>query len=127
MGPLVTTRVASCIRLMVPVEPYWVRLRRLRNARGLSQPRLYRLTDDVSLDTIRALERDPEQPTRSPRSRSRYPSAAMIERLCRALEVPPEEFPEYRLARARDRLDDRFAGLDQAVAALERIEQELLR
>jgi transcriptional regulator with XRE-family HTH domain len=112
---------------MVPVEPYWVRLRRLRNARGLSQPKLYRLTQDVSLDTIRALERDPAQATRSERPRSRYPSAAMLERLARALEVPPEEFPEYRLARARDLLDDRFSGLDQAVAALERIEQELLR
>ena len=111
---------------MVPEEPYWVRLRRLRNARDLSQPQLYRLVDGVSLDMIRALERDPAKETTSPRPRSRYPSAATLERLCRALEVPPEEFPEYRLAQARDRLDDRIVGLDRAVAALERIEQQLL-
>jgi transcriptional regulator with XRE-family HTH domain len=112
---------------VVPVEPYFVRLRRLREARELSQPKLYRLVDGVSLDMIRALERDPARPTTSPRSRSRYPSAATLERICRALDVPPEEFPEYRLSKARDRLDDRVAGLDRAVAALEPIEHALLK
>jgi transcriptional regulator with XRE-family HTH domain len=109
------------------VEPYWQRLRRLRHARDLSQPQLYRLVEGVSLDMIRALERDPEQATRSTRSRSRYPSAATLERIARALDVPPEEFPEYRLAQARDRLDDRLVGLDRALAALGPIEQQLLK
>ncbi len=126
-GPWDIVRVTSCIRVVVPQEPYWVRLRRLRHARDLSQPQLYRLVDGVSLDMIRALERDPQQVTTSRRSRSRYPSAATLERLCRALGVPAEEFPEYRLAQARDRLDDRLVGLDRAVAALEPIEQQLLR
>jgi transcriptional regulator with XRE-family HTH domain len=112
---------------VAPVEPYWQRLRRLREERGLSQPQLYRETEDVSLEMVRALERDPAKPTRSQRSRSRYPSAATLARICAALGVPPEEFPEYRLALARDRLDDRVVGLDDAVAALGRIERQLLK
>jgi transcriptional regulator with XRE-family HTH domain len=113
------------MRRVVPVEPYHQRLRRLRHARGLSQPQLYRLVEDVSFDTIRALERDPAQPTSSPRARSRYPSPQVLERIARALDVPPEEFPEYRLARARDLLDDREVGLDRAVATLEAVERVL--
>jgi transcriptional regulator with XRE-family HTH domain len=112
---------------VVPVEPYWQRIRRLRQARGLSQPQLYRLVDDVSMDMIRALERDPEKPTTAVRSPSRYPSAATLANLARALEVPPEEFPEYRLALARDRLDDRIVGLEQAMATLAAVERQLLR
>lgn len=109
------------------MEPYWQRLRRLRTERGLSQPQLYRLTQDVSLEMVRALERDPAKATASPRSRSRYPSAATLARICQALGVPPEEFPEYRLAAARDRLDDRVVGLDRAIASLEGIERQLLK
>jgi transcriptional regulator with XRE-family HTH domain len=115
------------MRGVVPVEPYHLRLRRLRQARGLSQPQFYRLVDGVSLDMIRALERDPAKiSTAAGRSRSRYPSAATLARLAEALEVPPEEFPEYRLWQARDRLDDRVVGLDRAVAALESVERVLL-
>lgn len=111
---------------MVPVEPYFLRLRRLRKARGLSQPKLYRITEGVSLDMIRALERDPATALgTSSRSRHRYPSPETLARLAQALDVPPEEFPEYRLARARERLDDRLVGLDQAMATLEPIERSL--
>jgi transcriptional regulator with XRE-family HTH domain len=114
------------MRPMVPIEPYWQRVRRLRQARGLSQTRLYRLTEDVSMDMIRALESDPGRESSAQRHRSRYPSATTLARVAKALDVAPEEFPEYRLAVARDRLDDRVVGLERAVASLEAIERQLL-
>jgi transcriptional regulator with XRE-family HTH domain len=49
----------------------------------------------------------------------------LIEAVARALGVPPEEFPEYRLALARTMLDEREVGLDQALAVLKRIERGL--
>jgi transcriptional regulator with XRE-family HTH domain len=114
------------MRPMVPIEPYWQRIRRLRLARKLSQERLYRATEGVSMDMIRALEADPRRMTKAKRQRSRYPSAATLARVANALQVPPEEFPEYRLALARDRLDDRIVGLEQALETLKTVEQQLL-
>jgi transcriptional regulator with XRE-family HTH domain len=113
------------MRHVAPVEPYYRRLRRLRLERGLSQPALFRLVDGVSFDTMRALERDPERGGSGARSRHRRPSADTLERVARGLDVPPEEFPEYRLERARDLLDERVVGLDRALAALESVERAL--
>jgi transcriptional regulator with XRE-family HTH domain len=109
----------------VAVEPYHQRLRRLRHAAGLSQPELFRATAGVSLDTIRALERDPGVRSAAGRGRARYPSAATLEALSAALGVEPDEFPEYRLARARALLDERVVGLDGALATYERIRSRL--
>lgn len=114
------------MRGVVPAEPYHQRLRRLRRERGLSQPQLYRLAEGVSFDMIRAMERDPARATSSSRPPSRAPSADMLARVSRALGVPPEEFPEYRLAQARRALDPRAVGLDRALAALQRVERDLL-
>jgi transcriptional regulator with XRE-family HTH domain len=100
-------------------EPYWQRIRRLREAAGLSQPALYRRTEDVGFDTLRALERPYHDQRNGVQSRSRYPSAQTLERVAEALGVDPSEFPEYRLARARERLDERQVGMDAALAALD--------
>lgn len=42
--------------------------------------------------------------------------------LAGALEVEPETFAEYRLAQARQQLDERQVGLEQAVENLRRLE-----
>lgn len=42
--------------------------------------------------------------------------------LAGALGVPPETFAEYRLAIARDQLDERIVGLDGALANLRELE-----
>jgi transcriptional regulator with XRE-family HTH domain len=109
----------------VAAEPYYERLPRLRREAGLSQPALFRAADGVSLDTIRALERDPSVRSAAGRGRARYPSAATLAALAKALGVAPDEFPEYRLAQARAQLDERVAGLDRALAALERVQAGL--
>jgi transcriptional regulator with XRE-family HTH domain len=114
----------ACIR-RVAVEPYHVRLPRLRREAGLSQTTLFREVRGVSLDTIRALERDPTVRSPRGRGRARYPSAATLAALAPPLGVEPEEFPEYRLARARELLDERAVGLERALATLERIEAKL--
>jgi transcriptional regulator with XRE-family HTH domain len=108
-------------------EPYHERLRRLRREAGLSQPALFRVVEGVSLDTIRALERDPAVRPATGRGRARYPSAATLAALATALGVAPEEFPEYRLAKARERLDERAVGLDAALATLDRVQDGLKR
>lgn len=105
---------------LTPNAPYWQRLRRLRRDRGLSQPKLYRSVEDLSLDTIRALERDPSSAGDDQRrGRARYPSTETLEKLAAALDVDPATFPEYRLAKARELLDERAVGLDEALATLE--------
>jgi transcriptional regulator with XRE-family HTH domain len=43
------------------------------------------------------------------------PGPETIRALAHALGVPPEEFPEYGLALARQKLDERKVGLDQAI------------
>lgn len=49
-------------------------------------------------------------------------SPLAIEAVATALGVAPEEFPEYRLALARQQLDESEVGLDQALGNLQRIE-----
>lgn len=99
-------------------KPYWEKLRRFREEAGLSQPELYRLSG-VSIGTIRALEQPYEKQRAGVPSRTRYPSIETLERLAEALEVSPAEFAEYRLARARELLDERARGLDEALRCLE--------
>lgn len=97
--------------------PYWERLRALREEKGLSQAELFRRTEGVGFDTIRALEQDPTRAAGSgKRSRARYPSPETLESLSNALGVDPSVFPEYRLAKTRELLDERLieGGLDQA-------------
>lgn len=112
----------------VTEEPYWKRIPALRHARGLSQAELFRRAQGVGFDTIRALEQDPSRDRPDgKRSRARYPSARTIEALAGALDVDPSEFPEYRLARARDLLDERIRedGLDGALVTLAHITDAL--
>lgn len=98
-------------------SPYWVRLRALREERGVSQAELFRRTRGVGFDTIRALEQDPARPAaEGRRSRARYPSPETLEAISEGLGVDPSVFPEYRLAKLRELLDERVlpGGLDEA-------------
>jgi transcriptional regulator with XRE-family HTH domain len=108
---------------MVPIEPYWQRIRRLREARGLSRPDLSLLAGGVSREMLQAIETDPARLTEAQRQRQRYPSPTTLARVAKALDIEPDEFPEYRLALARNRLDDRVVGLDQALATLDAVER----
>jgi transcriptional regulator with XRE-family HTH domain len=79
-------------------EPLPVLLRRLRAERELSRSQLSRQT--VEIDgrglpeiTIKDLETNPRQPR-----------IETVELLAAALDVPPETFPEYRLALAPTRI-----------------------
>ena len=49
------------------------------------------------------------------------PSPELLVALASALGEDPAIFPEYRLAKAREELDERIVGLDQALDHLERI------
>jgi transcriptional regulator with XRE-family HTH domain len=51
-------------------------------------------------------------------SASRYPTVVTFERISEALGVDPSVFPEYRLAKARERLDERKVGYDAALGSL---------
>ena len=53
------------------------------------------------------------------------PSSGMLQALAAALGVPPETYPEYRLAIARRALDEREVGLEAALATLSAIEDAL--
>ena len=120
-------RVPDSMRPVPTEEPYWLRLRRMRLDAGLSQEALFKRSDGISYETLRALERDPSQPVPSgSRSRARYPSPEMLERAAEALGVDPSVFAEYRLAKAREELDERVAGLDKAVDNLDRVVSALV-
>lgn len=56
---------------------------------------------------------------------TKRPSAAMLEALAAALKVEPAVFVEYRLARAREKLDEEVLGLAAAERNLSRIETAL--
>lgn len=47
------------------------------------------------------------------------PTIRAMEALAKALKVPPETFAEYRLAKAREQLDERVVGFKTALANLE--------
>lgn len=55
------------------------------------------------------------------------PGPETISAVAHALGVPPQEFPEYRLALARAQLDENEIGLDQALANLAQFEAALAR
>jgi transcriptional regulator with XRE-family HTH domain len=98
------------------LEPYWVRIRRLRLAAGLSQPALFRRAPEgLSYGMIRSLERPYASERGGNLSASRYPTTGTLERISEALGVDPSIFPEYRLAKARERLDERKVGVDAAL------------
>jgi transcriptional regulator with XRE-family HTH domain len=98
--------------------PYWTRLKQLRKRAGLSQPELYR-DSGVSFGMIRALETPYRDEKNGATNRSRYPTVEVLEKLSAALGVEPATFPEYRLARARELLDERAHGLEEALRCLD--------
>jgi transcriptional regulator with XRE-family HTH domain len=102
-----------------PPEPYWQRLKRMREHAGLSRADVFRRTQGIGWDTLRALERPYEDQREGKSSRSRYPSPETLRDVAQALGVDPGVFPEYRLARARQLLDERVQGLEAALRALE--------
>lgn len=104
-------------------ERYWERFTRIKRAKGLSWTQLVRAAEKASTSTFRAFAAEP--PEDGSPGRWRYPTAATIADVARALGVEPEEFPEYRLAMAREMLDERVVGLDQALATLTQFETAL--
>lgn len=101
-------------------EPFGDRLRRLRDARGISRSQLSRATVAVDPEgtglpeiTIKQLER----------GNRLQPRPHTMELLAAALDVLPAEFPEYRLALARAALDEQTVGLGEALATLAAIEE----
>lgn len=103
-------------------EPFGDRLRRIRDAKGVSRSQLSRATVTVDPEgaglpeiTIKALEG----------GRRLQPRPKTIELLAAALDVLPAEFPEYRLALARAALDEQAVGLEQALQTLAAIEDQL--
>lgn len=95
--------------------------------------RLERLAQEkgMTLSQVRLAAYDPQVKGTNPESLKRVISRErplrpeQIAALAGAVDVPPEHFPEYRLALARKALDECQVGLDQAVKTLERIEKHL--
>lgn len=100
----------------MPIEPFKERVAELARARGMSVAQLRFEAYDADVkgtnpDTTAAI------------LAGRRPlSTAAIEAFARVLEVPPSDFPEYRLLLLRDQLDPAPANLAAAVDLLERIE-----
>ena len=95
-------------------QPFGVVLKRLRKERKLSLEALAYATRDadperqgVSFGGVGHLERGAHQP-----------QLRTMELIAAALGVEPELFAEYRLAMARQALDERQVGLDRALANL---------
>jgi transcriptional regulator with XRE-family HTH domain len=101
-------------------EPFPVRLKHLARERRTSVERVAHAAWDQNVEgtspsTLRkALSGDRPLPLQ------------LVEALAAVLEVEPETFPEYRLARARRLLDEREVGLDEALQNLARVESALL-
>lgn len=110
---------------VLSVEPYWQRFSRLKQEKNLSWSQLVRTAKNAGLSTLRGLTIEPPTPGEAKRGLHRYPSAETLEDAARALGVEPEEFPEYRLAKARDLLDERVVGLHQAMTTLTQFETAL--
>jgi hypothetical protein len=92
----------------------------LARARGLSVSRVGHAAWDpdvegTSPETLKKAMENPKPGLPPPRR----PPLALMEALARALDVPPETFAEYRLAKVRQLLDEQAVGLDQAAAHLE--------
>jgi transcriptional regulator with XRE-family HTH domain len=110
-----------------PPEPIGSALRRLREAKGLTLEDLaYRAKtrmrelgkDGGTTGHLGQIERGEQKAA---------PSVALMEILADELGVPPATFHEYRLGRARELLDERVVGLEQALATLSQVEEALMR
>lgn len=105
-------------------EPYFLRIKRLREEQGLSQDELFRRAGPgVGHEMVRRVQRDPAQHGGTSAG-ARYPSPKVLESIAQGLGVPATEFPEYRLARARAGLDERVVGLEAALANLAKYDGE---
>lgn len=95
------------------VPPWWQLVAEVRAERGISQ-------DDLAYEARK--HGAPSTLTGSwiaaMKSGKRPLHADVLEGLAGALGIEPERFAEYRLARARDLLDEKVVGLDQALANL---------
>jgi len=99
------------------VEDFPTRVRRLARERGTS---ITRLVHDAWDPQKRGTSPDLARKVLAGR---RTLTPTLVEAVARALDVQPDEFPEYRLAIARRLLDEREVGLDTAVANLARAPQ----
>lgn len=122
------TSLSSCIDRssiggMPPADldlPFGARLRKLRENADLSRSKLSRATvgfdgEGIAEETIKALELG-----------KWGPSIKSIAALAHGMQLRPEVFPEFRLARARRLLDEREIGLREALLTLEAVEHSLL-
>jgi hypothetical protein len=106
-----------------PDAPYWVRLKAWREWRGLSQTGLFlEGNGSVHFSSIAAYEMEPKPPPTGRRPRWRVPSPEALAALAYALDFDVQTFPEFRLARARELLDERVQGLEGALRHLEAFE-----
>jgi transcriptional regulator with XRE-family HTH domain len=101
------------------LEPFADRVRRLAKAKGWSLERVANEAWDpevpgTSANLLRKVMRG-----------ERQLKPVLVEAVAGALSVPPEEFPEYRLAVARELLDERERGLESALETLSQIEVAL--
>jgi transcriptional regulator with XRE-family HTH domain len=91
-------------------HPFGERLRAMRRAKGVSlenfafEVRRYAKNAGGTFSHIGKLERG-----------LLYPTPEMLEAIAKALEVEPEVFPEYRLAKLRELFDERIVTLDEAM------------
>lgn len=97
-------------------QPFPDRVRALAAERGLSVSRVGQRAG------ARELKGTSPDMFKSAMAGHRKVTPVLLEEVARVLEVPPDEFPEYRLAVARRQLDENEVGLDEAVAQLEAIE-----
>lgn len=81
-------------------------LQRIKEERGWVWPDFDRNTQ-ISSNTARSLIEG-----------KRVASLALMDHIASELGVDPNEWPEYRLAKARERLDERVVGLEQALKNL---------
>lgn len=100
-------------------EPFADRVKRLAAGRSLSVSKLGYLAYDPD---VKGTNPDTFKSVMAGR---RSVNTALIEAVSSVLQIPPEEFPEYRLAVARRQLDEREVGLEQALETLSEIEDLL--
>lgn len=107
-----TRRTAYVPRVEDDLTPYWERTRALMAELSLSEDEMVRR--GMTRSSLYVLKREYD-PDRTPR---RYPTAQVFESAAEAFGIEPAVFPEYRLARARELLDEREHGLQAAVSCL---------
>jgi transcriptional regulator with XRE-family HTH domain len=112
----------ACIRTAM-IEDFRGITTRLRRERGMTledlafEARRHAPAGSVSLSLI--------QKRLAPASTT-SPSIEMLEALAAALGVPPETYPEWRLAQARLAFDEREVGLEEALETLSVFETALI-